>query len=660
MAYQTAISVTAETKLTNLDAQLSLGGSISGRVTDTSGAGIADVYVFVDYWDGSAFIRQSSIPRTNENGDYTAVGLASGDYYMHFKKEDSPYLSLGYLNEMPFQYGTIAGKTAISIESGQNLSDIDVQLTLAGSISGRVTNAEGLGIAGVYVFADSWDGSAFIRQGSIPQTDAEGYYTVPGLVSDDYYLHFEKEDSIYLSLGYPDEIPFRYGNIDYKTPIRIQTGQNFSEIDVQLPLAATISGRVSDNKGNGISEVYVFADTWDGTSFIRQVSIPRTDSNGYYTVSGLVSGDYYLHFEKENSEYFSLGYPAEVPFEYGSIENKTGIRITTGMLISDFDIQLTEGQDPNKPLSIPVSNPIILAAQPPTASVKSISGNLITVTPDTVQLNQTGDTPKVQNVLVMLTDQKSAVVVERESKVEIEIQEKTIAVFHPTADSESSSGEAGNEPVSLIRGSIVSNVSCSNYEIRTSLAKMVTSNSCSCFRNSSRQQRAADSQTKFSTSYEQTDLNATLKVAVTSGSVEITDKNGKQVTLTAGDEKIIQNRVPHTAWVLPIDGDQIYGGKDNLLMWTEFPDAKSYLMEFNLPAPIFSEENASSAEYPRQSVALPASAYVKYDGLIVFNLPLPKGAHGVLLEMRIFALDTGGKIIGESASSDRSTITVAD
>ncbi|MCU7837442.1 MAG: carboxypeptidase-like regulatory domain-containing protein [gamma proteobacterium symbiont of Taylorina sp.] len=661
MAYQKPVIITADKNLSELNTQLSLGGSISGRVTDSAGIGIPNVYVFINSWDGQSFRRHPSVPGTDSDGYYTAVGLAGGDYYLQFDKDDSPYLSLGYQSEMPFEYGTIDNKTAITLQPGQVISNIDVQLTLAGSISGRVTNAEGVGIAGVYVFADTWNGSFFDRQSSIPLTDANGYYTVPGLSNGDYYLHFEKEESIYLSQGYTNEIPFTYGNIDYKTAIRIRSGQNFKNIDIQLTLAGSISGRVTDTDGHGISGVYVFADTWNGSFFDRQSSIPLTDANGYYTVPGLSSGDYYLHFEEqESSEYFSLGYPAEVPFEYGSIENKTGIRITTGLLISNLNVQLIKGQDPSNPLSRPISSLTPLPAQPPSATVKSITGTLITVTPDTVQLNQTGDTPKVQNVLVMLTDQESAVTIERESKVEIEMQEKTIAVFHPTANSESISEKQNNEPVTLIRGTIASNITCSNYEVRTSLATMVTLNSCSCFRNISRKQRAASGQTKFTTSYEQSGLNASLKVIVNTGTVDIIDKDGNTVTLTAGEEKVINNRVPHTAWVLPIDGDKIYGDKDNLFIWTEYPDAKSYLMEYNFPSPVFAEDNAASTEYPKQSIPLPASTYSKYDGLILFTLPLPKGAHGVLLEVRIFALDAAGNIIGESASSDRSTITIAD
>jgi len=42
------------------------------------------------------------------------------------------------------------------------------------------------------------------------------------------------------------------------------------------------------------------------------------------------------------------------------------------------------------------------------------------------------------------------------------------------------------------------------------------------------------------------------------------------------------------------------------------------------------------------------------------TLPLPKGADGLVLELRIFALDATGNVIGESVSSDSTVATMTD
>ncbi len=46
--------------------------------------------------------------------------------------------------------------------------------------------------------------------------------------------------------------------------------------------------------------------------------------------------------------------------------------------------------------------------------------------------------------------------------------------------------------------------------------------------------------------------------------------------------------------------DKLYSGINNILNWTQFPDAASYHMEFNLPNPIFSEQNVSTLQFTMQ------------------------------------------------------------
>jgi hypothetical protein len=71
------VTVTAGQNTTGIDAQLEPGGSISGRVTNNSGVGIADVGV-------SAIVDPSSLDagyaNTDSDGNYTIKGLYSGNF----------------------------------------------------------------------------------------------------------------------------------------------------------------------------------------------------------------------------------------------------------------------------------------------------------------------------------------------------------------------------------------------------------------------------------------------------------------------------------------------------------------------------------------------------------------------------------------------------
>jgi hypothetical protein len=83
-------------------------------------------------------------------------------------------------------------------------------------------------------------------------------------------------------------------------------------------------------------------------------------------------------------------------------------------------------------------------------------------------------------------------------------------------------------------------------------------------------------------------------------------------------------------------------------------------MEFNLPNPVFAGSNVSKPQFRKQSIPLSASFYSIHDGLIIFPIPLPKGTDGLVLELRIFASDAAGSIIGKSVSSDSTKATVTD
>ncbi|MCU7836048.1 MAG: DUF1566 domain-containing protein [gamma proteobacterium symbiont of Taylorina sp.] len=281
-----------------------------------------------------------------------------------------------------------------------------------------------------------------------------------------------------------------------------------------------------------------------------------------------------------------------------------------------------------------------------TAKVQSTTGQSLSITPVAVEIPTASST--VPDTTAILTQKDSTTTLKRDDGSIIEVKPETIVVLNPHVETTNSN--------TLIRGEITTTVDCTNtndYEVRTALADIKVPGSCSST------QRAA-STAKFTTTYSQDGIDGTLTVKVTSGTVGITDREGKTTTLTAGQNTVIQDIVPRTSWVLPIDNDKLYGGKNNFFIWTEYPDADSYLLEFNIPGSAFSEENPASAEFQQQTVVLTSNFYIKYDGLLIFTLPLPKGFDGVVIEVRLFALDKQGKIIGETVASDRSTVTVTD
>lgn len=279
----------------------------------------------------------------------------------------------------------------------------------------------------------------------------------------------------------------------------------------------------------------------------------------------------------------------------------------------------------------------------PTAEVEEVTGEVIAVTPISIGF-ASGTIPDTS---VFLTQENSSATIKRDDGTIIEIKPQTLAVFNPTVENTGTT--------TLIHGEVSTTVDCASstrdFSVKTAIANVA--GSCASTKNLS---DTAD----FTTNYSQEGVNGELTVTVISGTVDITDRQSNTFTLTAEQEKTIQSAVPRTSWVLPIDGDKIYGGHSNLFVWTAYPDASSYILEYNLSTPMFTHENASSIEYTKQVLFLTSADYTRYEDLIIYPLDLPNGYEGVVVEIRIFAIDATGNPIRESVSSDRATVTWKD
>jgi len=281
----------------------------------------------------------------------------------------------------------------------------------------------------------------------------------------------------------------------------------------------------------------------------------------------------------------------------------------------------------------------------PAAQVQDITGQPLSVT----LVNLEAPSTSVSDVTALVTEKNSSTTIKRNDGSIIEIKPETIAVLNPAIQT--------TNTITLIRGEVTTTVDCSqanDYEVRTSVANIKVPGSCASG------QRASNSSAQFTSNYSQNGLDGTLTVKVVTGTVNVTDRSGNVFTLSDGDEKVIQSTVPRSSWVLPIDGDYIYGGQNNMLVWTKYPNAASYLLEYNIPGSIFAEENASQVEYTQKAIPITSASYIERDDLIIFNIALETGLNGIIVEARIFALDASSNIIGESVSSDRTTITWKD
>ncbi|MCX6583364.1 MAG: carboxypeptidase regulatory-like domain-containing protein, partial [Candidatus Aminicenantes bacterium] len=311
------VAVTVGQTTPNIDAQLSIGGIISGRVTDNSDNGIQGIDVDIYDLTYSLIVRTA----TDSAGNYLAREIPNGSYKVYFNVSQLNYVSEWYNDKFFFEIAD-----PVVVIDGQITPNIDAQLTQGGAISGRVMNQSGRAIANVGLYV--YDANHTIQGNS--NTDANGYYTVLGLNSGNYRVYFRCPVSMnYIPEWYNDKPSFETAN-----PVAVTVGQTTSSINAELAVGGIISGRVTDNSSNGIEGIEV--NIYDlAHSSIAQAS---TDRAGNYSVGGLPAGSYKVYFNVSQQYYISEWYN-----DKSSFESSNSVAVTIGETTVNINAQLAPG-----------------------------------------------------------------------------------------------------------------------------------------------------------------------------------------------------------------------------------------------------------------------------------------------------------------------------
>ncbi len=271
-----------------IDFNLTALGSIEGTVR-LLGQPIRsvdiDLYSVSGFREGSAY--------TDSDGRYSMTGLDAGDYYV-VVEGSSTYLGQLY-NDVICPGGPSVGcefsdGTVVSVELDTVAAGIDFALDPAGTISGSVVDqSTGAAISGAIVRIWS-DGPTRLND---RYSGYNGEFKFSGLAPGDFFLTAAKTD--YVGELY-SEIPCGDGwaaSCDQwpGTPVSVSLGADVTGIEFTLLQRGSISGRVTASAtGAPIDsaqvEVYSQSGSRDGTA--------SSDSTGFFKVSALDSGDYFV------------------------------------------------------------------------------------------------------------------------------------------------------------------------------------------------------------------------------------------------------------------------------------------------------------------------------------------------------------------------------
>ena len=176
------VSVTGD--VSGIDAELSEGGEMSGRVVDASnGVPLSNVEICAE---PGSLDNEEGCTVTDSAGEYTLPGLGTDSYWVSFVAPEEAEFLPQYWNGQP----GILEADDLEVTIGQLTANVNAALQRAGRITGTVTDAiTRAPMAGVDACA--WEivaGGQYL--GPCGETDAAGHYTIKRVPAGNYYVSF--------------------------------------------------------------------------------------------------------------------------------------------------------------------------------------------------------------------------------------------------------------------------------------------------------------------------------------------------------------------------------------------------------------------------------------------------------------------------------------
>ncbi len=209
----TVVNVVEGAETGSIDATLDIGATISGRVTDPNGVGVADVFVFDTA--GAGFGGAS----TAADGTYTIIGLSPEQSTIRaFPPQGSP-LFASY-----FGGTTLETATNLTIGLGGAVTGIDIQLQAAGTVGVGVQRSNGtVSSGGMYACI-----SPGVPAAQPPTTSAFGFGPLIGCSSGGTVESLVHGDVVTMPVGTYNAVGFEGAGVFGSTTVTLSAQASFT------------------------------------------------------------------------------------------------------------------------------------------------------------------------------------------------------------------------------------------------------------------------------------------------------------------------------------------------------------------------------------------------------------------------------------------------
>jgi molybdopterin-binding protein len=313
IAYASASGIVIGPSKTGVNVKLPTGYTISGTITNTSGAPLEDVAV-----QPSSTTYSGRAAFTDPTGKYTIKGLAAATYKLALSpSSDSAYMD-GYYTTSNTNHFTSQISGASGVVVGPSKTGISAKIVTGRTISGKITNTAGTPLEFATVSASNLghDRSAY--------TDASGNYTIRGLSSASQILQIQPPYGDNLMTGY-----YTASNSNRFTSVEsgataLVVPPSLTGINVKVPAGYKISGKITGPGGVALGNagIYAYKSSYSGYA--------NSAADGTYTVNGLGSGTYTVQVYPPYSQNLQRGYYTNANAAHFTINVGSATGVTIG------------------------------------------------------------------------------------------------------------------------------------------------------------------------------------------------------------------------------------------------------------------------------------------------------------------------------------------